>query len=89
MKFLESKAHALVKRANAEHKMLPGVRIDQKPEPKHKPDVIKLADELDVDLGSIKGTGTGGAVLVRDIRAAKEASDRLAQLLETKSKEEL
>lgn len=64
-----------------ENKMQPGSRPDQSQippkntTPTHKPEVVSLAKELGVDLNTVTGTGQNGAVLIRDVRNAKEAAD--------------
>ena len=47
--------------------------------PKIRPEVQKLADELNVDLDKVKGTGVNGIILVKDVRAfkAQELDDEL------------
>jgi pyruvate/2-oxoglutarate dehydrogenase complex dihydrolipoamide acyltransferase (E2) component len=89
MKFLEAKRKA----GQQENKMQPGSRVDQREphtsatskidlgpdKPKIRPEVAKLAEELDVDLNKVKGTGLNGIILVKDVRAfkAKELDDEL------------
>lgn len=94
MKFLDAKTRLLggeakVKRTPrtighlnmGENKMQPGLREDQRPEPRtYRPDVMELAKELGVDLDKVIGTGADGVVIKRDVRAAKEQADREAAL---------
>ncbi len=51
--------------------MQPGIRADQQPAPLAvRPDVQTLADELGVDVSTVKGSGKDGAILKGDVRAA-------------------
>jgi pyruvate/2-oxoglutarate dehydrogenase complex dihydrolipoamide acyltransferase (E2) component len=83
MKFVDARRAA---RARAmEHKMQPGVRSDQTSGPplaptpgaptlpEVRPDIAAEAERLGVDLKTVTGTGQGGRILLRDVRAA--ASD--------------
>ncbi len=81
MKFLEAKRV----QAALQNKMLSGSRSDQDgglspAENKsdvlaYRNEVVTLADELEVDLSTIKGTGKNGTILIRDVRAAAQRQE--------------
>lgn len=83
MKYLEAKRSLA---PTIENKMQDGTRVDQRAPvtpptpPTVRPEVIKLADELNVDLNRVVGTGANGTILMRDVRDAanrKKTEDKL------------
>ena len=89
MKFLDAKRAT----GQQENKMQPGSRVDQRDpkvntvskinlgpdKPKIRPEIQALADDLQVDLSKVKGTGANGSILMKDVRdaKAKELDDEL------------
>ncbi len=79
MKYLEAKRLAggipeLPSRAPApENKMQPGTRSDQTSTPIPRSAVLTLASRLGVEFSTITGTGDGGEVTEKDVRAAAKA----------------
>lgn len=58
------------------NKMQPGSRPDQS---KHDPKVVKLADQLKVDLADVSGTGRDGAITQADVQKAADAKAKDAE----------
>lgn len=80
MKFLEAKQS----RQQVDNKMTGGSAEDKtsKPNPQAggrvivRPEVQALADELNIDLSTVRGTGAGASITKADVRkAAQQASD--------------
>lgn len=81
MRFLDAR-----RKGQQENKMQSGSRPDQRDpsintvrnidlgpdKPKIRPEVQALADELQIDLSKVKGSGAHGAILIRDVRDAKQ-----------------
>lgn len=44
--------------------------------PTHRPDVVKLAEELGVDLTVVNGTGKGKTITLGDVRTAARERER-------------
>lgn len=71
MKYLEAKQD----RRSIANKMLPGPSADKSgapgaSQPRVRPDVRALSEELGVDLSRVTGTGKNGAITMQDVRAA-------------------
>jgi pyruvate/2-oxoglutarate dehydrogenase complex dihydrolipoamide acyltransferase (E2) component len=81
MKYLEAKRLT----ESFENKMMPGSRSDQDggqsavenkaADVEYRNEVVTLADELQVDLSTIKGTGKNGKILIRDVRNAAQQKE--------------
>jgi len=70
MTLADDGSHPSDRRENAE-------RVSQEQGPKATGPAKRLAEELDIDLSQVEGTGAGGNITVNDIRAfAERAGDR-------------